>query len=97
MRAIQVQGTSLQPGNALDQNAMNLYPATAWQARRRATAIVTTDSGNAIINAANKSLADALTLNPILHNAAANITWQTPFPSTSLGDQLKRKLRASSV
>lgn len=94
----QVLGTSLQPGNALDQNAMNLYPASAGQARAAAQQqIVTTDSGNAIINAANKSMADALTLNPILKGAASNITWQTPFPSTSIGNQLKEIARIISL
>lgn len=94
----QVLGSSLQPGNALDQTAMNLYPASAGQARAAAQQqIAATDSGNAIINAANKSIADALALNPILKNAAANITWQTPFPGTSLGDQLKEIARIISL
>ncbi|MBS1808313.1 MAG: DUF1501 domain-containing protein [Acidobacteria bacterium] len=94
----QVVGTSLQPGNALDQTAMNLYPASAGQARAAAQQqIATTDSGNSIINAANKSIADALALNPILKNAASNITWQTPFPGTSLGNQLQEIARIISL
>ena len=77
---------------------MNLYPASAGQARAAAQQqIATTDSGNAIVNAANKSIADAITLNPILKNAAANLTWQTPFPSTSLGNQLQEIARTISL
>lgn len=94
----QVLGTSLQPGNALDQAALNLYPASAGQARAAAQQqIITADSGNAIINAANKSMADALTLNPLLKGAASNVTWQTPFPATSLGNQLKEIARIISL
>ena len=90
----QVLGSALQPGNALDQTAMNLYPASAGQARAAAQQqIVATDSGNAIINAANKSITDALTLNPLLKGAASNIQWAKAFPATSIGDQFGRKCR----
>lgn len=94
----QVQGNSLQPGNALDQNGLSLYPASAGQARAAGQQqIVTTDSGNAIINAANKSFADALALNAILKGAAATTQWNTPFPSTPIGNQLQEVARLISL
>ncbi len=88
------QGVSLQPGNYLDQNAMSIYPPTAAQARVTAQQqIVGTDSGNQIINAAQKSTADAIALNPLLKAAASSVTFPKAFPSTSIGDQLKEIAR----
>lgn len=85
-----VQGTSLLPGNALDQSFLSLYPPAAAQARLAGlTQLVSTKSGNSIVDAANRSMSTALTLNPILKSAAGAVTFQKPFPSTSLGSQLK--------
>lgn len=85
-----VQSASLQPGNYLDQNAMSFWPSTAAQARAAAQQqIINADSGNLIINAANKVLADAVAINPILKNAGAGTPLTTVFPGTSLGNQLK--------
>ncbi len=84
------QGVSLQPGNYLDQNGLSAYPATAAQARSSAQqTIVTTDSGNSIINAANKVMTSAITLNPILKSAAGSTVFPKAFPSTSIGAQLQ--------
>jgi uncharacterized protein (DUF1501 family) len=84
-----VQGTMLQSGNLFNQNAMGMWPASADQARLNAQkTIVTTPSGNTIVDYANLSMAGALALNPILQAASGSITWQTPFPSTSLGSDL---------
>ncbi|MEW6130445.1 MAG: DUF1501 domain-containing protein [Acidobacteriota bacterium] len=88
------QAAALQPGNYLDQNAMSLWPATAAQARAAAQQqIVSQSSGNLIIDAANKSMVDALALNPLLKAAAGNPPFTTVFPSTSLGNQLKEVAR----
>ncbi len=85
-----VPGTSLQPGNYMSQNAMGLWPASAGQARLNAEKqIVTTPSGNVIMDYANRSLATALKLSPILAAAAGATNFQKPFPGTSLGNQLK--------
>ena len=62
-----VRNVSLQPGNYLDQNAMGLWPPAAAQARAAAQLqIVSATNGNAMIDAANKVMADALALNPLL-------------------------------
>lgn len=88
------QGVSLQPGNYLDQNGLSAYPATAAQARSSAQqTIVTTDSGNSIINAANKVMTSAITLNPILKSAAGSTVFPKAFPSTPIGNQLQEIAR----
>jgi uncharacterized protein (DUF1501 family) len=85
-----VPGTSLQPGNYMSQNAAGIWPASAGQARLNAEKqIVTTLSGNTIIDDANRSLTTAMNLSPILAAAAATTNWVTPFPNTSIGLQLK--------
>ena len=84
-----VQGASLQPGNTMAQGALNLYPASAGTARRNAQrTIITTPSGNTLIDAANRSLASAVALNPILAAAANAVVFQKPFPSSSIGNQI---------
>lgn len=92
------QGVSLQPGNYLDQSAFSVYPATAAQARSTAQqTIVTTDSGNSIINAANKVMSSAITLNPILKSAAGSVVFPKAFPSTPIGNQLQEIARIISL
>jgi uncharacterized protein (DUF1501 family) len=92
------QGVSLQPGNYLDQNGLSAYPAAAAQARGAAQqTIVTADSGNSIINAANKVMASALTLNPLLKSAAGSVTFPKAFPSTPIGSQLQEIARIISL
>jgi len=92
------QGVSLQPGNYLDQNAFGIYPPAAAQARATAQQqIVTADSGNTIINAANKVMSSAIALNPLLKSAAGSTIFPKPFPSTPIGNQLKEIARIISL
>jgi uncharacterized protein (DUF1501 family) len=85
-----VPAASLQPGNYLNQNAMNLWPASAGQARVAAQkSIVSKPSGNDMIDAANRQMTDALALNPLLAQAQAQVNWNTPFPQSNLGKQLQ--------
>jgi uncharacterized protein (DUF1501 family) len=93
-----VQNVSLQPGNELDQNAMGLWPASAGQARAAAQSqIVSATNGNKIVDSANRVFSDALALNPMLQSAASSVTFQKPFPSTSLGSQLQEVARIISL
>ena len=93
-----VQNVSLQPGNDFDQDAMSLWPAAAAQARQAAQAqIVSTTTGNALIDSANTVMADALALNPLLKNASSTVAFQKPFPATTLGDQLQEVARVISL
>src|SRR5205823_5426544 len=85
-----VRNVSLQPGNYLTQNAMGLWPASAAQARAAAQLqIASVTNGNTVIDAADKVMADALALSPLLQAAAGSVTFQQAFPATPLGDQLK--------
>jgi len=93
-----VQDISLEPGNYLGQNGMSLYPASAAQARAAAQAqMIAPSSGNTLIDAANKVMADALALHPLLQGAAAGVTFQKPFPSTDIGNQLQEIARFISL
>lgn len=93
-----VQGTSLIPGNHLDQDFLGIYPPTAAAARLAAlNQIVTTNSGNSIVDYANRSMRTALSLNPILKGAAGSVAFQKAFPGTSLGNQLKEIARYISL
>lgn len=92
------QGISLQPGNALDQSAFSVYPAAAAQARVTAQQqIITAASGNSLIDVANKVMATATALNPILKSAAGSVVFPKPFPSVSIGDQLAEIARIISL
>ena len=93
-----VQDVSLEPGNYLDQYGLNLYPPAAAQARAAAQVqIVSVSSGNALVDAANKVMSDALALNPLLKSAAGSVVFQKPFPSTQIGNQLKEIARMISL
>jgi len=89
-----VPGASLQPGNYLDQNAMNLFPTPAAQARKAAQLqTVSATNGNAIVDASNKVMADAMALNPLLKSASTSVTFNKSFPQTSIGKQLEEIAR----
>lgn len=93
-----VQNVALQPGNYLDQYGLSLWPASAAQARAAAQVqLVSASSGNTIIDAANKVMANALALNPLLKGAASSVTFQKPFPSTDIGEQLEEIARVISL
>jgi uncharacterized protein (DUF1501 family) len=93
----QIQSASLQPGNNLSQNAMNVYPPAHAAARAAAqTEIVNNFSGFNLVNGANKTLADANDLSAILRNAGGGGI-ATPFPSTAIGNQLKEAARLISL
>jgi uncharacterized protein (DUF1501 family) len=85
-----IQSASIQPGNYLSQNAMSFWPQAEANARAQGQKeIVTTPSGNQMIDAANKTMSDALTLSPMLQTAANATNFATQFPSNPLGNQLK--------
>ncbi len=93
-----IPGVSLQPGNFLQQNALGLWPASAGQARSAAqAAILAANSGNSIVDAANRVLSDARTLGPLLQQAAGNVSFNKAFPPNPLGDQLKEVARVIAL
>jgi len=93
-----VRNVSLQPGNYLDQDAMGIWPPTAAQARAAGQQqIASATNGNAMVDSANKVMADALALNPLLKGAAGAVAFQKPFPGTALGNQLQDIARMISL
>ena len=48
-------------------------------------------------DAANKVMADAIALQPLLQGASSSVTFQKPFPSTQLGNQLADIARLISL
>jgi uncharacterized protein (DUF1501 family) len=92
------QSASLQPGNFLEQNAMDFWPSAAAQARANAQQqILTAGSSNQMIQAANKTMNDALALSSLLKSASNSPAFTTPFPQTELGNQLKEIARIISL
>ncbi len=85
-----VQSASLIPGFDLTGDGMSAWPASAATAKQTAlNQILTMDSGLTLIQAANKVRQDAISLNGLLTGAGA-ATVSTPFPGTSLGQQLQQ-------
>jgi len=84
-----VQSASLLPGFDLDPSGLNLWPQSAALARKTGIQqVLEFDSGLALVQSANKVRKDAFDLNALLRGGSATIG--TPFPGTSLGDQLKQ-------
>jgi len=86
-----VQSASLIPDFDLSLYGMDLWPATAGQARKAALQeLLTFDSGMALVQAANRVRQDALTLNSMLKDAGSSPPLVTAFPGTSIGRQLQQ-------
>lgn len=85
-----VQSASLIPGFDMNLYGMDLWPASAGAARKQALQeILTMDSGLAVVQAANKVRQDAMTLSALLKNLSSGPALATPFPGTSIGQQLR--------
>jgi uncharacterized protein (DUF1501 family) len=86
----------LQPGHGLEQNALQISPMAAAQARLTAQEqIIAAESGNAIANAANRVMIGVQEVvdvtnrvNQVLGSGAA-AAFPKPFPPGPLGSQLK--------
>ncbi|MDB6172681.1 MAG: hypothetical protein JWL59_1992 [Chthoniobacteraceae bacterium] len=95
-----IQSAALLPGFNLDASGMQLWPQAAADARKAGLQqVLQLNSGLALVQAANQTRKEAMSLNAMLTGANASIT--TPFPGTSLGMQLKQvasiiSLRAST-
>jgi uncharacterized protein (DUF1501 family) len=86
-----VQSASLIPNFDLSLNGMDIWPATAGDARKAAVQeLLTFDSGMAVVQAANRVRQDALSLNAMLKGAGTSGPLTTVFPGTSIGWQLQQ-------
>lgn len=89
-----VQGASIVSNvvperDGLSLNGMSFWPQTEADARRLALQkVLAANTGNRLANAANKSLADGMTLATTLKSAMAT-PLSASFPATSLGAQLR--------
>lgn len=95
-----ISSASLFPGFNLDVSGLQLWPQAAADARKNGIQqMLQFDSGLTLVQAANNVRKDALNLNAMLTGNAATIA--TPFPGTSIGNQLQQvakiiKLRTST-
>ena len=95
-----IQSASLLPGFNLDASGMQVWPQAAAAGRLNGLQqLLQLDSGLALVQAANQSRKDALSLNAML--AGSNATLNTVFPGTGIGNQLQQvakiiKLRGST-
>ncbi len=86
-----IQAASLYPGFNLGLNGMSSWPSSASAARQAALQeIIASDSGFAMVQAANKVRSDALALNRQLTSAGAAAPLTTVFPGTNIGVQLRQ-------
>lgn len=89
-----VHGNQIPANGQLSLAGMSFWPQDAANARKAALLqILRADTGNAIANAANKSLANGIDLVASLQGASGGATVQTAFPGTSLGSQLRTVAR----
>jgi uncharacterized protein (DUF1501 family) len=93
----QVASASLLPGFDLGMDGLNVWPASASQARATALAqILALDSGVRLIQAANTVRRDAVALNGLLRSSSAGVV-NTAFPGTDLGQQLRQVARVMAL
>ena len=96
-----VTSASLVPGFDLSPNGLAAWPASAAAAKAQALAeILTLDSGVSMVQAANRVRSDATALSGLLKGNNSG-SFASPFPGTSIGQQLLQvariiKLRGST-
>jgi uncharacterized protein (DUF1501 family) len=93
-----VRSNVVPPGANLGLSGMNFWPPAAADARRQAVnAMVLMDGGNPIREAANQMFADGLQLADTLTASGGLPPTPSPFPATSLGNQLREVARLIRV
>jgi len=93
-----VRSNVIPPGASLGLNGMSFWPSSASDARRQAVnAMVLMDGGNPVREAANQMFADGLQLADTLSASGGLPPTTSPFPGTSLGNQLREVARLIRV
>ncbi|HQZ38262.1 MAG TPA: DUF1501 domain-containing protein [Vicinamibacterales bacterium] len=93
-----VRSNVIPPGANLGLNGMSFWPPAAADARRQAVnAMVLMDGGNPIREAANRMFADGLQLADTLQASGGLPPTTWPFPTTSIGNQLREVARLIRV
>ncbi len=92
------RGNVIPPGSNMGLSGMNFWPPAAADARRQAVnTMVLQDGGNPLREAANTALLNGLQLADTLQSAGNLPPTSVPFPSTSIGGQLKEIARLMRV
>jgi uncharacterized protein (DUF1501 family) len=95
---VDVRGNVIPPGASLGLSGMNIWPPAAADARRQAVnAMVLQDGGNPMREAANNQFLSGLQLADTLQASGNLPPLSMPFPSTSIGNQLKEVARLMRV
>lgn len=98
LQGVDVRGNVIPPGASLGLSGMSFSPAQASDARRQAVnAMLALDNGNPIREAANRAFADGLQLADTIQASGNLPPLSAPFPTTSLGNQLKEVARLIRV
>ncbi|MEZ5287846.1 MAG: DUF1501 domain-containing protein [Vicinamibacterales bacterium] len=93
-----VRSNVIPPGASLGLNGMSFWPSSASDARRQAVnAMVLMDGGNPIRESANRAFADGLQLADTLQASGNLPPSSSPFPSSSLGNQMREVARLIRV
>lgn len=93
-----VRSNVIPPGANLGLSGTSFWPPDAADARRQAVnAMVLMDGGNPIREAANRAFADGLQLADTLSASGGLPPSTMPFPTTSLGNQLREVARLIRV
>jgi uncharacterized protein (DUF1501 family) len=98
LQGVDVRGNVIPPGSNLSLSGLNFWPPDAADARRQAVnGMVLLDNGNPVREAANQSFADGLQLADTLQANGSLPPLPTPFPTTSIGNQLREVARLIRV
>ena len=93
-----VRSNVIPPGANLGIYGMNFWPPSAADARRQAVnAMILMDGGNPIREAANGMFANGLQLADTLQASGGLPPTTSPFPTTSLGNQMREVARLIRV
>jgi uncharacterized protein (DUF1501 family) len=98
LHGVDVRGNVIPPGSNLNLSGLNFWPPQAADARRQAVnAMLLQDNGNPVREAANRAFADGLQLADTLQLSGNLPPLAAPFPTTSIGNQLKEVARLIRV
>jgi uncharacterized protein (DUF1501 family) len=98
LHGVDVRGNVIPPGSNLNLGGLNFWPPQAADARRQAVnAMLLQDNGNPVREAANRAFADGLQLADTLQLSGNLPPLAAPFPTTSIGNQLKEVARLIRV
>jgi uncharacterized protein (DUF1501 family) len=98
LEGVDVRSNVIPPGSNLNLSGLSFWPPQSADARRQAVnAMLLLDNGNPVREAANRAFADGLQLADTLQLSGNLPPLTQPFPTTSIGNQLKEVARLIRV